>query len=376
MFGALARAPDLLFEPGDAQPGGVMRVGMAVVMQNLGKAQPDHEVYREEKGLADLAEPLGFDSFFTVEHHFSDYMIVPDVLQLLTWVAARTQRILLGTAVKVLPWQDPVRVAEQVAMLDALSEGRVLLGVGRGTARLEFEGLRVPIHDSRERFEEAAQVLVKALEGEPFSHEGRFFQIPQIAIRPRPRTNFDGRIFGAAVSPASAEIIARLGFGVFIIPQRPWEETAKDMVRHAEIRRQQGLAPMAPITLCWVHVAETDDEAMANARRYMGNYWFSADEHYGLTAGQHQDLKSYEFFARAGDLARAASREDVVENYVGYHVAGSPARCIEKIRFIQQKVGMDHFVGVFKYGGMPQAMAEKSLRLFAAQVLPVVQREL
>ena len=104
-----------------------MDVGVAVAMQNPNRQQADHEVYWEERRLADLTEPLGFDSFWTVEHHFDDYTMVPDVCQFLTYVAGRTSRIKLGTAVIVLPWHDPVRVAEQVSMLDILSEGRLLL---------------------------------------------------------------------------------------------------------------------------------------------------------------------------------------------------------------------------------------------------------
>src|SRR5438105_4100699 len=105
-----------------------MRVGAAIVMQNLGRAKADADVYRDEIALGDLVEPLGFDSLYCTEHHFSDYMIVPEIFQILTFFAARTQRVLLGAGVKVLPWANPVRIAEQVAMLDLLSQGRLQLG--------------------------------------------------------------------------------------------------------------------------------------------------------------------------------------------------------------------------------------------------------
>src|SRR5499426_939631 len=109
-----------------------MHVGMAVIFQNPRQARPDHEVYRDELRLADLAEPLGFESIWGVEHHFTDYTMCPDVLQFLSYMAGRTRRLLLGSMVVVLPWHDPLRVAEQVAMLDHLSGGRLIFGIGRG----------------------------------------------------------------------------------------------------------------------------------------------------------------------------------------------------------------------------------------------------
>ena len=89
-----------------------MKVGMASIFQNPGRQRPDHEVYREELRLAELAEPLGLDSIWSVEHHFTDYTMCPDVLQFLTYMAGRTHRASLGSMVVVLPWHHPVRVAE------------------------------------------------------------------------------------------------------------------------------------------------------------------------------------------------------------------------------------------------------------------------
>src|SRR5712671_2372569 len=125
-----------------------MHVGYAPVFQNPGNALPDAEVYRQELRLADLAEPLGFDSLWSVEHHFTDYTMVPDVVQFLTYMAGRTKKIQLGSMVVVLPWHDPMRVAEEVSMLDAMSDGRVILGIGRGAGLVEFEGFRVPMGES------------------------------------------------------------------------------------------------------------------------------------------------------------------------------------------------------------------------------------
>ena len=126
-----------------------MHVGMSTVFQNPGRENTDFQVYRDELRLADLAEPLGYQSIWGVEHHFTDYTMCPDVIQFLTYMAGRTQNALLGTMVVVLPWHDPVRVAEEVSMLDNLSEGRMILGIGRGLAKVEFDGFRLDMSQSR-----------------------------------------------------------------------------------------------------------------------------------------------------------------------------------------------------------------------------------
>jgi alkanesulfonate monooxygenase SsuD/methylene tetrahydromethanopterin reductase-like flavin-dependent oxidoreductase (luciferase family) len=105
---------------------------MAAVFQNPGKRQSDFEVYQTDLRLAEMAEPLGFESVWGVEHHFTDYTMCPDVLTYLAYMAGRTERIQLGSMVVVLPWHEPVRVAEQVIMLDHMSNGRFVLGLGRG----------------------------------------------------------------------------------------------------------------------------------------------------------------------------------------------------------------------------------------------------
>ena len=128
-----------------------MHVGMASIFQNPGRRLTDQDVYREELRLADLVEPLGFDSIWSVEHHFTDYTMCPDVLQFLTYMAGRTRRVALGSMVVVLPWHDPLRVAEEVSMLDAISGGRLILGLGRGAGKVEFDGFRLSMDESRAR---------------------------------------------------------------------------------------------------------------------------------------------------------------------------------------------------------------------------------
>ena len=179
-----------------------MHVGYAPLFQNPGNALSDAEVYAQELRLAEMAEPLGFDSVWSVEHHFTDYTMCPDVLQFLSYMAGKTQRIKLGSMVVVLPWHDPVRVAEQIVMLDHLSGGRVILGLGRGLARVEYEGFRIDQNESRQRFVEYAELVLQGLE-QGYVEGGETLQQPRRDIRPYPMRSFRGRTYAAAVSPES-----------------------------------------------------------------------------------------------------------------------------------------------------------------------------
>jgi hypothetical protein len=125
-----------------------MHVGMSVIFQNPGEKIPDSQVYKQDLALARLAEPLGYDSIWSVEHHFTDYTMCPDVFQFLSYMAGCTEHIQLGSMVCVLPWHDPIRVVEEIAMLDNLSDGRVIIGMGRGTGRVNAS-LRRPTCCSR-----------------------------------------------------------------------------------------------------------------------------------------------------------------------------------------------------------------------------------
>ena len=139
-----------------------MKVGIALNMLSE-PGRTDVAVVSDHLAMGDLAEPLGFNSLFALEHHFTGYAMSPAPLQLLAYFAGRTKRITFGTSVIVLPWHDPIRVAEEIALLDILCGGRCLFGFGRGAASVEYAGFRIPMGEARPRFAEAAQLIRKAL---------------------------------------------------------------------------------------------------------------------------------------------------------------------------------------------------------------------
>src|SRR3974390_872641 len=157
-----------------------MHMGLGLQMANLDRKVADADVYRLELGLAARAEESGFDSVFVSEHHFSDYQLTSQQSMILSWLAAQTTRIKLGTFVTVLPWHDPLRVAESFSVLDHLSGGRAVLGIGRGLGRREFAGFRVEMSQSRRRFQEYTAAILEALETGVMEADGELYRQPRV----------------------------------------------------------------------------------------------------------------------------------------------------------------------------------------------------
>ena len=163
------------------------------------------------------AEALGFRATFLVEHHFTGWNQVSATLQMLTWLAARTTTLRLGTAVLVLPWHNPVLLAEQAATLDLMSGGRLDLGIGKGYRHNEFEGFCIPLEEAQARFDEALEVILKAWRTrERFTHEGRFWNFRNIVVEPPPKQTPHPPLWVGAGSPASIKRAAAGGFNLIL----------------------------------------------------------------------------------------------------------------------------------------------------------------
>jgi alkanesulfonate monooxygenase SsuD/methylene tetrahydromethanopterin reductase-like flavin-dependent oxidoreductase (luciferase family) len=355
-----------------------MKVGGSIICQNFFKAQqPDDSIYADDLRLVELYEPLGFESIWTVEHHFSPYTMVPDALQMLTYLAGHTKKIGLGSMVVVLPWHDPVRVAEQIAMLSHFMKGRELtIGVGRGAGRIEFDGFRVPMGESRERFVEAAEILQLALSNQRFSYKGKHFQIPEMSIRPQPLDHDIGNnMYGAIISPETGDIMARLGIGMLIIPQKPWNEHLNDYKNYRASCAKYGKTPRQPISAAWVYCHEDADKAREGAFKWIGNYTETALRHYEFDEPEHfRAAKGYESYVAAAEMNKATAGQPFRDVFSATQVYGTPEQCVEAVKRIVSAISPSEFVGVFKYGGMPAEEAERNIRLFAKEVMPELKK--
>ncbi len=357
-----------------------MKAGIALTLAGLGlEGRSDQELYQDELKLIDLAEPLGMDSIWSLEHHFTGYNMVPNPTQMLSYFAARTKRVQLGTAVIVLPWHNPVRVAEDIALLDVLSGGRTIFGFGRGTATVEFERLDSPQEESRERFAESATIIRKALTQEVFSHDGKFWKVPPTSIRPRPISHPEQRFYASTVSPESSEMMARMGFGVMIIAQSTWENAANDYHRYCDVARANGYGVKPPIALMTVIVSEDVGEAMALGDEYIGRGFEHVNLHYGLADGHLAKVKGYEFWGRMAKaytkLSSPEEKQKAVDFFKNLQMVGTPAQVLEKFRHVCSLTGLGHAAAQFLPAAMPYHLGERSLKLFAEKVLPTLHRD-
>jgi len=348
---------------------------MSVIFQNPGERIPDRQVYEQDLSLALQAEDLGFESIWSVEHHFTDYTMCPDVFQFLTYMAGATKSVQLGSMVCVLPWHDPLRVAEQIAMLDNLSGGRAILGLGRGTGKIEFDGFRTEMASARLRFKESTELVLGALENGYAEYHGELLDQPRVEIRPRPFKSFRGRAYAAAVSPESAKIMAEMGVGILIVPQKPWKAVRQELQDYRDVYREANDAePPPPYVAGWTFVDESADRAEEKAREYIGGYWDSIIEHYQFDQPHLKDTPGYEHHGLMYDrLMAPGGMETMTEFFVGLQIWGTPDQVTEKIMKLQDETYMDGYMGVFSYAGMPIEEADRSMKLFASSVMPELQ---
>src|SRR5260370_16723883 len=226
-----------------------MHVGFAPVFMNTSGAMSDLDCFKHELALADLAEPLGFDWIWQLEHHCSGYEMTPNVLQFLTYMAGRTKTVRLGSMVVVLPWHNPLRVIEDVTQLDYYSGGRVILGIGRGLGAMEFGGFSIEMSDTRDMFVEKAETLVNALRTGFIEYNGKYVKHPRRSIHPAPFKTFEGRTYRTGLSPETMPILAGLGAGPMVFPYNSWKEARDTLNVHRKIWRElrPGTPPPNPV---------------------------------------------------------------------------------------------------------------------------------
>ena len=354
-----------------------MDVGIQMVFASYGWSDiGDAQVWDEEICLARLADELGFDVLWSVEHHFYDYSFCPDNLQLMSYLAGVTSHADLGTAAVILPWHDPLRVAEQVAILDHVSNGRFRFGIGRGLSRREFAAFRGPISmdESRERFDEAAPMILDALRTGFIEGNGKFYKQPRTPIRPKPARSFAGRTYAVASSEDLVEAAARLKARMVMFADRPWPMRLPQIERHRELFRQfhgEEAAPflIADFCICTPTMDGIDDLA----RRHMGSFVDSNLEHYELLTGHFARIKGYDAYAKKAELAKEAGRDGIVEAFLKAAVYGTPDRILRALEERRVAVGEFELCTSFRFGGTPYPLAEQSLRLYATEILPVLK---
>jgi len=335
----------------------------------------DAEIWAQEIDTALMVEGLGYDSIWTVEHHVSPYTMITNAVQALSFYAGATSKISFGTMIVVVPWHDPLRVAEEITMLQHQLRGRqVNIGFGRGLGRREYKALRVDQNESRERFREGVEIIKLALTEERFSYDGAMFQYDDVTMRPRPRDAaqlIDDFCFSWG-SPSSAPVGAELGLRPLIIPQKAFAEYHKDLEEFGKAREQAGYAPARPRIHLHMYCDENAQRAEEMATRYILEYLDSANRNYELASDHFKNIKGYEHYTAMQSQAAAAKDYNPGQAWVDNCVWGTPDQCIAKIQKLCDAFHPDEFMLTGRYGSMPHDLSKKSLELFAREVVPAV----
>jgi alkanesulfonate monooxygenase SsuD/methylene tetrahydromethanopterin reductase-like flavin-dependent oxidoreductase (luciferase family) len=338
-----------------------MEFGTFLLMQSP-SARSSQEIYSRGLDIAQAAETLGFRNVWLAEHHFSTYGYLSRPAQFATYIAARTSRLRVGTAVIVVPLHHPLVIAEEIATLDLLAGGRVDVGLGRGYQHYEFERFGLELSSGRGRWEESVDIILKAFGGQPFSYDGKYFKIPETTVFPQPFQQPRPPIWITAQSPDSVEAAVRRGFNVltggFGIPLERMGEFRRLFDRLvAEVKPDH---PLQVGVQRAVYVTDSEADARAAAEEARWNMRVT------LSLRHHQERVEA---GRAIPVPGASepSIDDLLDRFL---VVGTPATCIRQIGRIQDLVGITHFNCSFWFGDLAHARVLRSMELFAREVMP------
>lgn len=353
-----------------------MEVGLQMIFASYGwEGIGDDQVYQEEVELAKAAEPLGFDVIWPVEHHFFDYSYCPDNLLFLSHMAAATESIQLGTAAIILPWNDPIRVAEKVSMLDHLSGGRVRLGFGRGLSQREFAPFQdIEMDQSRERFDEASSIVLQALATGFIEGSGKYYNIPRTEIRPRPDRTFKDRIYAVSNSDDSVDSCARIGGRMIMFAETDWQKRLPSIERHKQkFFEQHGSEPPPLMIADFTYCHEDAGLAKERAEEYLASYLASILGHYDLMGEHLAKTKGYERYGAQAEVLREIGFEKYVEGFQASNAYGTPDEILGRLEARRDIVGDFDMATCFRFGGIPFEQAQESMKLFAEKVIPEVK---
>ncbi len=332
----------------------------------------EREVFRYNVELVEYLEEMGFHGIWVAEHHFREYGLCNNIPALLSYMAARTKRLRLGTGIIVLPLHNPVLVAEEIAQLDNLSDGRVDFGVGRGYQSGEFSRFGIDIAEARDRFDEALDLVLKLWRDDIVDHEGAYYTCRDATLKPKPVQRPGPPTYVASISPETVKRCAQRGLPILGDPVA----TFRNLGRAAETWRSEMAIngrPTDGIELCamrTVYVAETNEKAREDLAQFESKFDRSRivnaqsapiDPKTGAIA------KGYEFwesrYLKGGTLTDDF-RWDQLE------VIGDPERVIGQIKTLQE-LGYGNVMCDFgSTRPMPIADMKKIIRLFATEVIP------
>jgi alkanesulfonate monooxygenase SsuD/methylene tetrahydromethanopterin reductase-like flavin-dependent oxidoreductase (luciferase family) len=329
---------------------GAMKVGVLQFFSWPDRKVPLPAVYQRALARVDVMERSGYDAIWLAEHHFTGYSVCPSVHVMATHIAARTQRLRIGTAVTLAALYHPLRIAEEIALLDVLSGGRVNWGAGRGFDATEFANFGVATDESGPRFREAVEIVLAAWKSERLTFSGKYHQFANLEVLPKPLQ----QPLPAWIGATSADPIlwaASRGLSILMDPHSTHAEIARKRELYREKLEASGFSiagrdlPMARL----VAIADSDADAEAVARR--GAAW---------TTGSYVKAKTMNAFRSDG------AELDPTEHYLNdVIVHGSPDKVVDRLQRLASEMFLDYL--------MLAPLSERSFQLFTDKVLPRIQ---
>ena len=311
------------------------------------------ELYAQVMRQCELAESLGYDTFFCAEHHFHEYGVVPDPAVMLSALAQRTSRIRLGSAVSSLTFHDPRRIAESYAMVDMMSRGRLVLGVGSGYLAHEFVGFDREPKEKRERFNENLALVRRLMAGETLAYEGRYSRSEKALLNVLPHEGRVPPVYVAVLARDAAYHVGRQKDRVFTVPYascKDFDDIGRMLAEYRKGLAEAGLGPDDDdhVFTLHTHVAASDEEARQLAKA------------------------AYDLYVDTRLYAKKHVYEDIVAN--GINLFGSVATVAAKVRALHA-MGVRHVATMHNFGALEPRLVERSMTLFAREVMqPIAAR--
>jgi alkanesulfonate monooxygenase SsuD/methylene tetrahydromethanopterin reductase-like flavin-dependent oxidoreductase (luciferase family) len=314
-----------------------MRFGLYAELQTpLDK--PHAELYRELLAQMEHADAAGFDVYSVIEHHFfQEFSISANPLALISAAAQRTRRLRFRVALHTLPLCNPMRLAGEIAAADILTEGRLETGLGRGHAWL-FERSGVELAESRERFEEAVEVLLRAWTEDTFSHQGRYYRFKDLTVVPKP-------------------------------PLLPFKVMQPSIDAYVAAAKQAGHEPNI-VYIRPVYLGDRAGTIQSEVELYLHNFLaFNASPVKGLPPREELLAKGYGFYASGAleSLTKLTFR-DIVDQEIGF--IGTPEQVIGQVRRLREQAPIAELAIVANFGGLEHWKVLKTQELFARHVIP------
>ena len=348
-----------------------MHFGIFVEEMRRGASQVS--AFQEAFELVDTAEAWGVDCVWLGQIHFNpSRSVISASLLVASAIATRTKRLRVGTAIQILPLNHPLRIAEEVATVDQISQGRFEFGIGRSGAPRAYEVFGVPYAESQERFHETLEIIRQAWKGEPFSYAGEFFRVQNATVSPRPYQVPHPPIRMAATTEETFPMVGRLGLPIFVGLRLADIPELREQVRaYRQAWREAGHPGDASVYLrIPVYAGATERAALEEPRESI-TYYFARQAELARSAVGRAGTGPAERRQAQADRMANLSYEEILARKVAF---GSAAGLIERLTRLREELSLDGLVIELNPGGLiPFELEKRSLRILTDQVMPALK---